>query len=215
MAQRQVREPLTKRRVIDEAVALADEAGIAGLTMRRLADRLRVEPMSLYHHVANKDVILDGMVDALFAEVALPQAGADWRVALRERAVSIRETLHRHPWAVGLMESRLTPGPATLRDHDAVIGCLRGAGFSFAMVAHSFSAVDSYVYGFAMQEANLPFRTPEEGVAMATTFLDHFPATEYPHLAAFTVEHILRPDYSYGEEFAYGLDVLLDALEER
>ena len=169
---RQARAPLSRERVLAEAVVLADENGIGTLTMRRLADRLHVEPMSLYYHVANKDEILDGMVDAVFGEIELPSANAEWKTAMRDRAGSARDALRRHPWAVGLMGSRLTPGPATLRHHDAVIGCLRNAGFTIELAAHAFSAIDSYLYGFAMQELSLPFTTPEETAAMAATFLD-------------------------------------------
>jgi len=207
------RAPLSKERVIVEAVALADEAGIAALTMRKLADRLLVEPMSLYHHVANKDEILDAMVDVVFREIDLPPLDVDWKVAMRQRAASARSALRRHPWAVGRMESRLTPGPATLRHHDAVLGCLRGSGFSIQLAAHAFSAIDSYLYGFAMQELNLPFHTPEETAAMVATFLDQFPAELFPHLAELTVEHVLQPGYDYGDEFEFGLELILDGLD--
>jgi AcrR family transcriptional regulator len=199
--------------VILEAVALADQNGIGSLTMRRLADRLLVEPMSLYHHVANKDEILDGMVDVVFREIELPSTAADWKTAMRDRAGSARAALRRHPWAVGRMESRSNPGPATLRHHDAVIGCLRHAGFTVALAAHAFSAVDSYLYGFAMQELTLPFHSPEETAAMAVTFLDQFPADQFPHLAELTTEHVLQPGYDYGDEFTFGLDLILDGLE--
>jgi AcrR family transcriptional regulator len=207
------RTPLSRERVVVEAVALADEKGIGTLTMRRLADRLSVEPMSLYHHVANKDEILDGMVDVVFREIDLPLEGADWKTAMRERAASARAALRRHPWAVGRMESRLSPGPATLRHHDAVIGCLRRADFTVALAAHAFSAIDSYLYGFAMQELNLPFHTPEETAAMAVTFLEQFPVDRFPHLAELTTEHVLKPGYDYGDEFAFGLELILDGLE--
>jgi AcrR family transcriptional regulator len=207
------RNPLSRERVLAQAVALADENGIGTLTMRRLADRLHVEPMSLYHHVANKDDILDGMVDLVFREIMLPSTGAEWKTAMRDRAASTRDALRRHPWAVGRMESRATPGPATLRHHDAVIGCLRGAGFTIALAAHAFSAIDSYLYGFAMQELNLPFSTPEETAEMAVTFLDQFPATQYPYLAELTIGHVMRPGYDYGDEFEFGLDLILDGLE--
>jgi AcrR family transcriptional regulator len=210
---RQARAPLSRERVLVEAVALADESGIGTLTMRRLADRLHVEPMSLYYHVANKDEILDGMVDVVFREIELPPAHAEWKTAMRDRAASARDALRRHPWAVGLMESRATPGPATLRHHDAVIGCLRNADFTIELAAHAFSAIDSYLYGFAMQELNLPFTTPEETAAMAVAFLDQFPAEEYPHLAELTTEHVLQPGYDYGSEFDFGLDLILDGLE--
>jgi AcrR family transcriptional regulator len=207
------RAPLSRERVLVEAVALADENGIGTLTMRRLADRLHVEPMSLYHHVANKDEILDGMVDAVFREIELPPTDAEWKAATRNRAVSARDALRRHPWAISLMQSRATPGPATLRHHDAVIGCLRNAGFTIELAAHAISAIDGYLYGFAMQELNLPFSTPEETAAMAVTFLDQFPAEEYPHLAELTSKHVLQPGYDYGDEFEFGLDLILDGLE--
>jgi AcrR family transcriptional regulator len=210
---RQARAPLSRERVLAEAVILADENGIGTLTMRRLADRLHVEPMSLYYHVANKDEILDGMVDAVFGEIELPSMQANWKTAMRDRAASARDVLRRHPWAIGRMESRLAAGPATLRHHDAVIGCLRNAGFTIELAAHAFSAIDSYLYGFAMHELNLPFSTPEETAAMAVTFLDHFPADEYPHLAELTAKHVLRPGYDYGDEFGFGLDLILDGLE--
>jgi AcrR family transcriptional regulator len=207
------RAPLSRDRVILEGVALADADGIGTLTMRRLADRLQVEPMSLYHHVANKDEILDGMVDVVFGEIELPSGGTDWKAAMRDRAGSARDALRRHPWAIGRMESRANPGPATLRHHDAVIGCLREAGFSIELTAHAFSAIDSYVYGFAMQELNLPFHTPEETAAMAVTFLEQFPATQFPHLAELTVDHVMLPGYDYGDEFEFGLQLVLDGLE--
>ena len=209
----QQRQPLSRERVIREGVALADENGIATLTMRRLADRLQVEPMSLYHHVANKDEILDGMVDLVFREIELPQASAGWKTAMRDRARSARDALRRHPWAIGRMESRANPGPATLRHHDAVIGCLRAGGFSIALTAHAFSAIDSYLYGFAMQELNLPFHTPEEAATMAVTFLEQFPVTEFPHLAELTTGHVMLPGYDYGDEFEFGLALILDGLE--
>ena len=209
----QQRAPLSRERVILEGVALADEHGIATLTMRRLADRLQVEPMSLYHHVANKDEILDGMVDIVFREIELPREGADWKTAMRDRASSARDALRRHPWAIGRMESRANAGPATLRHHDAVIGCLRAAGFSVGLTAHAYSAIDSYVYGFAMQEHNLPFHTPEEAAAMAVTFLEQFPVTVFPHLAELTTEHVMLPGYDYGDEFDFGLALILDGLE--
>ena len=210
---RRERAPLSRERVLLEAVALADEAGMGSLTMRRLADRLHVEPMSLYYHVAGKDEILDGMVDLVFAEVELPPADAEWKAAMRDRAASARDALRRHPWAIGLMDSRLNAGPATLRHHDAVIGCLRGAGFTIALAAHAISAIDSYLYGFARQELSLPFSTPEETAAMAVAFLEQFPAEDFPYLAELTTQHVLQPGYDYGEEFEFGLNLILDGLE--
>ena len=209
------RSPLSRERVLLAAVALADEHGIASLSMRRLGDVLGVEAMSLYNHVANKDELLDGMVDLVFSEIDLPVGGADWKTAMRERAQSARQALRRHPWAIVLMSTRTSPGPATLRHHDAVIGTLRAAGFSVALTAHAFSALDSYIYGFALQEATLPLGdTEEETAEVAQMMMAQVPADEYPHLTEFTVEHILQPGYDYGDEFGFGLDLILDGLEK-
>jgi AcrR family transcriptional regulator len=207
------RTPLTRQRVLEAAVALADDSGIESLTMRKLGQALGVEAMSLYYHVANKDALLDGMVDLVFAEIELPTAGTDWRTAMRRRANSARAALRRHPWAIALMESRRTPGSANLRHHDAVIGCLRAAGFSVALTAHAYSLLDAYIYGFSLQEANLPFTTPEETAEVAQSIMAEFPADAYPHLAELAVEHVLQPGYDYGDEFAFGLELILDGLE--
>jgi AcrR family transcriptional regulator len=207
------RSRLTRERVLRAAVALADSAGIGSLSMRRLGVELGVEAMSLYNHVANKGDLLDGMVDVVFAEIELPTDGVDWRTAMRRRAISVREALARHAWASGMLETRTSPGPATLRHHDAVLGVLRGAGFSVEMAGHAYSVLDSYIYGFAMQEANLPFDTGEETAALAQSILARGAPGEYPHLTEFTVEHVLKPGYDYGAEFEYGLDLILEGLE--
>ena len=208
-----VRSRLTRERVLHAAVGFADERGIESLTMRKLGQALGVEAMSLYNHVANKDQLLDGMVDIVFSEVGLPPGDEDWKTAMRQRAVSARHVLARHRWAIGLMESRTSPGPATLRHHDAVIGSLRGAGFSVAMAAHAFSLLDSYVYGFALQEATLPFDTAEQTAELAEMILSGLRPDEYPYLTELAVEHVLQPGYSYGNEFEFGLDLILDGLE--
>jgi AcrR family transcriptional regulator len=207
------RIPLSRERVLRSAVAFADESGIASLSMRKLGEALGVEAMSLYNHVANKNELLDGMVDLVFGEIDVPAAGADWKTAMRQRAVSARQALSRHRWAIGLMESRTSPGPATLRHHDAVIGSLRQAGFSIGMAAHAYSVVDSYIYGFALQEASLPFDTAEETAEVAQMIFKQSPADEYPYLTELTVEHVLQPGYDYGNEFEFGLALILDGLE--
>ena len=208
------RTPLSRERVLLAAVAFADEHGVASLSMRKLGEVLGVEAMSLYNHVANKDQLLDGMVDLVFGEIDLPAGQADWKTAMCDRAQSARTALRRHPWAIGLMSTRTSPGPNTLRHHDAVIGTLRAGGFSVTLAAHAFSALDSYIYGFALQEATLPFGdTEEETVEVAKMMMAQVPADEYPHLTEFTVEHILKPGYDYGDEFAFGLDLILDGLE--
>src|SRR5918999_613620 len=170
------RIPLNRQRVLRTAIAFADEKGIESLSMRKLGEELGVEAMSLYKHVANKDDMLDGMVDVVFDEIDLSSDGVHWKMAMRERALSAREALSRHLWAIGLMESRMKPGPANLRHHDSVIGCLRDAGFSIEMAIHAYSALDSYIYGFALQEKSLPFETPDQVEEVAQFILNQFPA---------------------------------------
>ena len=204
---------LSRERVLAAAVVLADSGGLESLTMRRLGEELGVEAMSLYNHVANKDDLLDGMVDLVFAEIDLPGDGIGWRTAMRERAISARAALKRHPWATALMQSRTTPGQATLRHHDTVIGALRRAGFPVALTAHAFSAIDAYVYGFALQERSLPFETVEQAEEVGRQMFARMPPGAFPHLVELTVEHILQPGYDYGDEFEYGLDLVLDGLD--
>ena len=204
------RPPLSRERVLRGAVAVADAGGIGALTMRSLARELGVKPMSLYYYVAGKAEILDGIVDLVFSEIDLPSPGGDWQSQMRRRADSARRTLRRHPWAIGLMESRANPGPATLRHHEATLATLRRAGFSVAMTAHAYALLDSYIYGFALQEAALPFNP--ETVTEATEAITEQFASEYPHLVEMATEHILRPGYDFGDEFEIGLTVILDAL---
>jgi len=207
------RAPWTRAQLLRAAIDLADERGIDSLSMRKLSQALGGGAMSLYNHVSNKDDLLDGMIDVVFSEIELPSDDDGWKTAMRRRAVAARAALSRHRWAIGLMESRTSPGPATLRHHDAVIGCLRKAGFSFELAAHAYAALDSYIYGFALQERGLPFDTPEETSALAQAMVAQFPVDEYPHLAAFTFEHVLQPGYDFGNEFEFGLDLILDGLE--
>ena len=207
------REPLSRDQVLRAAVALADQGGIGALSMRKLGQVLGVEAMSLYNHVANKSDLLDGMIDIVFSEIGLPAGDSGWKQAMRQRAISAREVLARHRWAIGLMESRRSPGPATLRHHDAVLGCLRQAGFPVDLTAHAYSLLDSYIYGFALQEASLPFDTPEKTTQVAQEIFGQFAAGTYPHLTELTIQHVLQPGYHYGGEFEIGLDLILDALE--
>jgi AcrR family transcriptional regulator len=167
------RRPWTRTQLVRAAIDLADQGGIESLSMRKLSQHLGGAPMSLYNHVSNKDDLLDGMIDALFSEIEPPASEHGWKATMRQRAISIRTVTTRHPWAIGLMESRRTPGPATLRHHDAVIGCLRDAGFSIQLTAHAFAALDSYIYGFALQERSLAFGTPEETSDLAPRRADH------------------------------------------
>jgi AcrR family transcriptional regulator len=206
------REPLSRARALDVACKLADAGGLSQLSMRRLADELGVEAMSLYHHVPNKDAILDGMVDLVFGEIALPAQGGDWRAAMRARAGSVRAVLLRHPWALRVIESRKAPGPATLAHHDAVLGALRAGGFSIVLTAHAYALLDSYIFGFVQTELSLPFQTSEETHEVARGIFEQLPPGAYPHLVELTVEHVLKPGYAYANEFEFGLELILDGL---
>lgn len=207
------RPQLSREKVLHAAVAMADEAGGDVPSTRRLAERLGVRAMALYHHFRNKDELLDGMVDLVFSEVELPADGPDWPTAMRRRAASMREALIRHRWAIGLMDSRTAPGPATLRHHNAVIGSLRAGGFTIAGAAHAFSALDSYIYGFVLQEVALPFGSAEELEVVAEAMMERMPPDEFPHLTAMALEHALKPGYAYADEFGIGLDLVIDGLE--
>jgi AcrR family transcriptional regulator len=209
----QPRVPLSRERVLNTALTLADRGGLESLTMRKLGQELGVEAMAVYYHFANKDEVLDGIVDLVFGEIDLPVAGADWKTAMRQRAISLRDILARHRWAIGMMESRRNPGPANLRHHDAVIGNLRAAGFDMEMVAHAYSLLDGYIYGFALTKMNLPFDSGDDVAGLARDMLEPFPPGEYTNLADFITDHAMKPGYDFGEEFEYGLDVILDGLE--
>ena len=207
------RPPLTPQRVIDAAACVADASGLAGVSMRSVGRELGVEAMSLYHHVANKDALLDGLADWIFERIDTPSASGPWRAEMHRRAHSARTVLAAHPWGLGLIESRRSPGPATLHYHDAVIGCLRASGFTVALAAHAFSVLDAYVFGFVLSEVNLPFapgESPEEFIEGISAALP-----DHPHLAEMVTEQIAARDYAYGDEFDYGLVLILDGLEAR
>jgi AcrR family transcriptional regulator len=207
------RVPLTRDRALHVAMNRADQGGLESISMRKLGEELGVEAMALYHHFANKDDLVDGMVDLVFGEIDPPRIGDEWRATMRQRAISVRDALLRHRWAIGLMESRRTPGPATLRHHDAVIGNLRAGGFDIAMAAHAYSVLDSYIYGFALTKMNLPFEASDDIAEVAGSMLKPFPVGEYPYLMEILTDHVMKPGYDYGDEFEYGLDLILDGLE--
>ena len=207
------RQPLSRQRVLRAAVELADDKGLSTVTMRALARHLGVEAMSLYHHVANKEDLLDGMVDLVFGEIHLPREGEDWAAELRLRSESARQVLRRHRWAIGLMDSRSAPGAQTLRHHDAVLGCLRAAGFTVPMAAHAFAVLDAHLYGFMVQELALPFQGPEQVQDLAGEIFGNLAPGDLPHLVELATEHVLKPGYDFGDEFAFGLDLILEGLE--
>jgi AcrR family transcriptional regulator len=220
------RMPLSKERVLRRAVELADGGGLESLTMRRLAEELGVGVMSLYYYVPHKDELIEGMVELVFSEIELPPTDVDWQTAMRQRAISTRDALNRHAWAVGLMESNAMPGPASFRLHDAVLGCLREAGFSIEMTIQAYSVLDAYNYGFALHEKTAPFENAEGAAAVAQEQVREFAAVaeeqqsaaladEFPYLAEVVAGHVASVGYDFGKSFEYGLDLILGALEQR
>jgi AcrR family transcriptional regulator len=206
------RKPLSRAHVLEAAIALADEAGLEAFSMRGLAQELGVVPMALYKHVADKEELLDGMVDLVFGEIELLSEDLEWRSAMQRRAISTREALRRHSWAIGMMESR-HPGPANLRNHNAVMGCLRKAGFSFEMAVHAYSVHDAYIYGFALQEKDLGFETPDSAGEAAQRRTETIGVPEnYPYLVEIATK-LPESGYDNAIEFAWGLDLILDGLD--
>lgn len=218
MAAREQRDPgpdsgLSKARVVTEAIRIADREGVEGMSMRRLAGALSAGAMSLYHYVANKEELLDAMIDVVFDEIELPPAHEDWQAAMRREAHSAHRVLARHPWAIPLMESRTSPGPANLRHREAVTACLRKAGFSVAMATHANWLLNSHVYGYALQEASLPFDTAGELAEMTEdVYLPQIPADQFPYLNE-SGRELVAAGYDPTEEFSFGLDLILAALE--
>ncbi len=209
------RARLSKERVLRAAVELAARDGIESLTMRKLADDLGAGAMSLYHYVPNKERLLDEMVDIVFGEIELPSTDDDWKTAKRKRATSTREALGRHPWAIGLMEGRTNHGPANLRLHNAVLGCLRAAGFSIEMTVHAYSVQDAYIYGFALQERDMSSESADDFAAEAQRQMREYQAVlaEYPHLVEVVGGYVAKSGYDYATEFVFGLDLILDGLD--
>jgi AcrR family transcriptional regulator len=205
------RTPLDRAKVLRAALEMADKSGLESLSMRKLAQALRVEAMSLYNHVAGKEDILDGLVELVAGEIDLPSLDGSWQAAMRRRAISAHAVLMRHPWATMLFVSRLNIGPNMLRYVDATIGCLREAGFSYPMADHAWNALDSYVYGFTLQKLNFPL-DPAEYAPAAEGFMHLIPVERFPHLNGMSQEVIAgRHDGMHRLEI--GLDLLLDGLE--
>jgi AcrR family transcriptional regulator len=207
------RTALTRDRIVLAAVRVADRRGLSGVSMRTVGRELGVEAMSLYHHIAGKDDLVDELADWIFTRIALPSPDQPWRAAMIDKATSARTALTRHPWALGLIESRRNPGPALLRHHDAVLGCLERNGFPVALAIHAFSVVDAYVFGFVLSELNLPMEQGES----AEEFVKEIglPTHIYPHLSKMLAEQVIGQNSSYADEFDYGLQLILDALDER
>lgn len=206
------RTPLSPERVLRAAIDLADACGLPAVTMRAVAQSLDVQPMALYHHVANKSALLDGIVDLVFAEMDLPVPGDAWREQVRRRAVSARAVLIRHPWALAVLDSRRSPGPATLRHHEAVVATFRQGGFSVTQTARAYALLDAFVYGFVLQETTLPLDANEPAADVAHEILGRMAPGEFPYLTEMAVEHTMQPGYDFGAQFDPALDLVLDAL---
>jgi AcrR family transcriptional regulator len=204
--------PLSRERILLTAILLADKDGLESLSMRKIAQELGVQAMSLYNHVANKDELLDGIVDIVIGEIEVPDLGVYWQTAMRRRAHSAHEVLLRHPWATMPIVSRINVGPAMLRYIDATLGCLCEAGFSFEMVDRAWNAIDSHIYGFTLQELNFPIETTEYAKA-AQDYLPHIPADKYPYMNRLT-QHLIDGHYDGIADFNFGLELILDGLEQ-
>ncbi|MEC5179898.1 TetR/AcrR family transcriptional regulator C-terminal domain-containing protein [Arthrobacter sp. CG_A4] len=208
------RTPLSRDRIVNAAAAVADRAGVPAVSMRSVAKVLGVEAMSLYHHIPNKEALLDDLADWVFERIEMPEVGDTWREAMTARARSARSVLTAHPWALGMMESRPNPGPALLQHHDRLIGVLMTEGFSAALATHAFSAIDAYVYGFALTETSLPFE-PGDGAEGAFAAKVAPSAELYPYLVRSLAELLGDGGYAFANEFDYGLELLLEGLESR
>ena len=209
------RTPLTAHRIVEAAVAVADRGGLDQVSMRHVGRELGVEAMSLYHHLAGKDALLDALASWAWSQIELPGPEEPWRAAMAARAGSARAVLAAHPWALGLVESRRSPGPALLRHHEAVLANLRTNGFSIQLAAHAFSAIDSYVYGFVLTEQNLPFEADETAEDFVEQIAHLLPADEYPHMVELIEAQVVGKDYAYADEFPDGLELILDGLQRR
>lgn len=205
------RPPLSRERILRAAIDMADIDGIESLSMRKLAQVLGVEAMSLYNHVANKEDLLDGIVDIAVGEIDLPPREVDWQEAMCQRATSAHAVLLRHPWASMLIVSRINVGPAMLSYVDATIGCLLEAGFSYEMADRAWNAIDSYIYGFALQELNFPF-DPAEYASAAKEFLPLVPADKYPYLNGLSQE-VIAGRHDGIQDFEFGLELVLSSLQ--
>jgi len=208
------RPALTRERVVAAAVSVADEGGLGRVTMRNVGAALGVEAMSLYHHIDGKEALLDALVEWIFARIEPPDPTEPWRPAMAARAASARAVLSAHPWALGLIESRRTPVVNLLDHHEAVLANLRNDGFPVALAAHAFSALDAYVYGFVLTEMNLPFEPGEGAEDFVEGVADALGPGRYPHLAELIGEQVVGRTYDYGDEFEFGLDLILDRLEQ-
>lgn len=205
------RKPLTRDIILEEAVTLADSKGMDALSMRSLAKACGVEAMSLYNHVANKEAVLQGMIEVVVADIYVPGTDAPWKEAMRRRAFSAHYVLMQHPWASMVMLSQADSGPVMLGWVDATIGCLRNGGFSWALADHAWNTLDSYIHGFTQQRLNFPFEESAHAAA-AQEYLPLIPESIFPNLHGMATE-IAEGRHDGIQDFSFGLELLLDGLE--
>jgi AcrR family transcriptional regulator len=212
-AQKPMRPALTRELVIQAAIRMADESGLAALSMRKLAKSLGVEAMSLYHHVSNKSELIGGMTDAVVGKIQCPELGPGWQAAMRQRANSAHQVLGEHPWATHLIVSCGSIGPALLRYTNATVGCLVEAGFSYELADRAWNAIDSHIYGFILQEQNFPFQ-PEDYAETASAHLHLIPVDRFPYMHELASQVIAGTHHGI-QDFNFGLDLILAGLEQR
>jgi len=206
------RVSLTKERIVSVALKLADEGGLAALSMRKLGQELGVEAMALYHHFASKDLLIESMIDRVHGEIKIPLGAKHWSIVARERAESVLEVLSRHTWAPSLMESGINPGPATMQDRESLLRCFREARFSIEMTVHAVSALDIYTYGFAQQLASLSFETVEQAAGVGEAVMKQFPFDTYPYMGEMVTQHMMKAGYRAMDEFDFGLNLIIDGI---
>lgn len=204
--------PLSRERILDTALRLADKGGLEALSMRKVAQALGVKAMSLYNHIANKDDMIDGIVDIVVSDIELPRFDLDWKTAMLQRALSAHDVLLKHPWAAMAIMSRINVGPAMLRYVDTTIGCLRKAGFSWEMADHAWNAIDSHIYGFTLQELTFPIEVSEYAET-AKSFISYIPPNQYPYMHQLSL-YVIDGSYSGLHDFKFGLNLILDGLEK-
>ncbi|MDR7119678.1 TetR/AcrR family transcriptional regulator C-terminal domain-containing protein [Rheinheimera soli] len=204
---------LSVQRIVESAMTIADQAGLDALSMRKIAKSLSVEAMSLYNYLQNKELLLDAMVEAVVAKIDLPDPALPWKMEMKKRCSSAYQVLKTHPWAAHLLMARLNVGPAMLRYVDASHGCLLMAGFSHKDADLARNLLDSYIYGFTLQELTFPIE-PDDYASTAAEFQPRLDSSVYPYLTALAAE-VASGRYDGKLQLEFGLELLLEALESK
>ena len=207
---------LSKEKIKKKALKILQKSSLEGVTMRKLSAALRVEAMSLYNYYPSKEVLLDDLVDHVFESIDWqPEFGQPWKAQIYDRCCQLRKALLDHPWALGLLESRKNPGFQTLLHHNNVIGCFVESGMSIDNAGHAYALIDSYVYGFVLQELTLAKEADHDINQVAESMLEDFPQDQLPYLYEFTVHKVVGKNYNFGDEFEVGLNLVLNSLKDK